>query len=66
VSALVGFRELLFSAELREPARLDSKAFRRNRKLPFPTLVAFFLSGLKASVQNELNAIYAHLVEQAI
>ena len=33
--------------------------------MPFPTLIAFFLSGLKASLQNELYAFFPHLKQQA-
>jgi hypothetical protein len=33
----------------------------RNRKLPFPTAIAFLLSGLTASLQSELNAFFPQL-----
>ena len=62
---MLGFVRFLTSAELRDTVRFDPKAFQRTRKLPFPSLIVFLLSGLKASVQNELNAFFAHLENQA-
>lgn len=56
---------MLHSKELLDASRLDSKAFCRHRKLPFAAHLALFLSGLTASVQNELNAFFAHLENQA-
>jgi hypothetical protein len=40
-------------------------AFRRHRKIPFASILAFFLAGPTASVQNELNAFFATLANQA-
>lgn len=65
LTVLIGFSEYLFSPELLNAARLNPKAFRRVRKLPLPTLLTFLMSGLKASVQNELNAFFPHLNNQA-
>jgi hypothetical protein len=39
--------------------------FIRNRKLPLQTLVAVMLSGMRKSVQTELDEFFAHLKEQA-
>ncbi len=65
LTVLIGFSDYLFSQELLNAVRLDPKAFRRVRKLPFPTVITFLMSGLKASVQNELNAFFPHLNNQA-
>ncbi len=65
LTILIGFSEYLFSPALLDAVRLDPKAFRRVRKLPFPTVITFLMSGLKASVQNELNAFFPHLNNQA-
>ncbi|PPD38752.1 MAG: hypothetical protein CTY17_08995, partial [Methylomonas sp.] len=48
-----------------EQTRLDDNAFVRTRKLTFPVLLVGMMSGFKASVQNELNAFFAHLANQA-
>lgn len=40
-------------------------AFSRRRKLPLPTLVAVMLSGMRKSVQTELDEFFAHLEQQA-
>ena len=40
-------------------------AFVRRRKLPLPALVAGMLSGMRKSVQTELDEFFAHLKEQA-
>ena len=45
----------LHSPELLDAARLNLKAFIRNRKLPFPKLLSLMLSGMTASVQQELD-----------
>lgn len=65
LTVLIGFSDYLFSQALLDAVRLDPKAFRRVRKLPFPTLITFLMSGLKASVQNELNTFFPHLNNQA-
>lgn len=55
----------LHSPELLEAVRLKPTAFLRHRKLPFTQLLSTLLSGLTASVQNELNAFVAHLDNRA-
>lgn len=65
MTVLVNFIEFLHSPELLEQSRLKSKAFTRKRTLTFPVLLVAMLSGFKASVQNELNAFFAHLANQA-
>jgi hypothetical protein len=40
-------------------------AFSRCRKLPLPTLVAVMLTGMRMSVQAELDTFFAHLRQQA-
>lgn len=40
-------------------------AFSRCRKLPLPTLVAFMLTGMRMSIQAELDTFFAHLRQQA-
>jgi Transposase DDE domain len=40
-------------------------AFSRRRKLPLPSLVAVLLSGMRKSVQAELDEFFAHLRQQA-
>lgn len=40
-------------------------AFTRNRKLPLPALLATMLSGMRKSVQAELDTFFAHLQQQA-
>ena len=41
------------------------RAFTRQRKLPLPALVALMLSGLRKSVQSELDEFFAHLNNKA-
>jgi hypothetical protein len=57
----------LRSPEFRETARhpLHPNAFSRKRKLPLPTLVTLLLTGMKKSVQAELDEFFAHLNQQA-
>jgi len=62
---LVSFIAYLRSPELLDQSRLKPTAFVRERKLSFPVLLVSMLSGFKASVQNELNAFFAHLANQA-
>jgi Transposase DDE domain len=45
--------------------RLHPTAFTRNRKLPLPALVALLLTGMRKSVQAELDEFFAHLHQQA-
>ena len=40
-------------------------AFTRERKLPLPTLIALMLSGMRKSVQSELDEFFAHLSQRA-
>ena len=40
-------------------------AFTRQRKLPLPALVALLLSGMRKSVQGELDEFFAHLSQRA-
>ena len=40
-------------------------AFTRQHKLPLPTLVALMLSGMRKSIQSELDEFFAHLNNQA-
>ncbi len=50
---------------MREAVRLDPKAFTRDRILSFPVLINFLLSGLTAGVQQELDAYFPRLNNQA-
>lgn len=58
---MCSFSAYLHAPELLEAVRLRPTAFLRHRKLPFAQLLSTLLSGLTASVQNELNAFAAHL-----
>lgn len=40
-------------------------AFARQRKLPLPALMALMLSGMRKSIQGELDEFFAHLNQQA-
>jgi hypothetical protein len=62
---LVNFIDFLHSPELLNQSRLKSTAFSRQRTLTFPVMLVAMLSGFKASVQTELNAFFAHLINQA-
>jgi len=57
----------LQSADFRQSAvhRDHPSAFTRLRKLPLPTVVALLLSGMRKSVQAELDEFFAHLRQQA-
>ena len=57
----------LQSAEFRQLAVHPDHptAFTRQRKLPLPALVALLLSGMRKSVQAELDEFFAHLRQQA-
>ncbi|OXC77921.1 hypothetical protein [Caballeronia sordidicola] len=39
-------------------------AFQRRRKLPLPALIALMLTGMRKSVQTELDEFFAHLQQQ--
>lgn len=41
------------------------RAFSRSRKLPLATLVAIILTGMRMSIQAELDTFFAHLRQQA-
>jgi len=62
---LCAFSAYLHSPELLATVRLNPNAFRRNRKLPFVRLLSVLLSGLTASVQNELHVLAANLDNRA-
>ena len=55
------------SAKFLEEARHPSHptAFTRQRKLPLPSLLALMLSGVRMSLQAELDVFFAHLQQQA-
>jgi hypothetical protein len=57
----------LQSAEFLQMARHSEhpRAFTRHRKLPLPSLVALLLTGMRMSVQAELDVFFAHLRQQA-
>lgn len=59
------FCNYLHSTELLDAVRLKANTFLRNRKLPFPRIIAALLSGLVGSVQNELNVFAANLENRA-
>jgi hypothetical protein len=57
----------LQSAQFHQSARHPSHptAFTRHRKLPLATLMALLLSGMRMSVQAELDTFFAHLIQSA-
>jgi hypothetical protein len=61
------FSARLSSAEFLQDARHPDHpaAFSRCRKLPLPTLVAVMLTGMRMSIQAELDTFFAHLRQQA-
>ena len=61
------FAARLCSAEFLLDARHPDhpKAFSRSRKLPLATLVAVMLTGMRMSIQAELDTFFAHLRQQA-
>jgi hypothetical protein len=61
------FSARLCSAEFLQDARHPAHpaAFSRCRKLPLPTLVAVMLTGMRMSIQAELDTFFAHLRQQA-
>lgn len=64
---LSAFFAHLHSSEFLEAARhpAHARAFTRQRKLPLPDLVAVMLSGMRKSIQAELDEFFAHLDLQA-
>jgi Transposase DDE domain len=70
MSLILLFDELaakLQSAEFLQTARHHEHptSFSRQRKLPLPSLVALLLTGMRKSVQAELDTFFAHLHQQA-
>src|SRR5471032_195932 len=61
------FADRLCSTEFLQDARHADHptAFSRCRKLPLPTLVAIMLTGMRMSMQAELDTFFAHLLQQA-
>lgn len=61
------FAARLCSQEFLQEARHPDHpmAFSRNRKLPLATLVAVMLTGMRMSIQAELDTFFAHLRQQA-
>jgi hypothetical protein len=61
------FAARLCSTEFLRDARHSDHptAFSRCRKLPLPTLVAIMLTGMRMSIQAELDTFFAHLRQQA-
>lgn len=66
-SLFASFSQFMHSPQFRDQAcHVDAgNAFVRRRKLPLPALVAVMLSGMRKSVQTELDEFFAHLKEQA-
>ena len=66
-SLFTAFSQLMHSPQFRDLAcHADAgNAFVRRRKLALPALVAVMLSGMRKSVQTELDECFAHLKEQA-
>lgn len=62
---LSGFREALLDPELLRASRLSPTAFTRQRALTFPRLLALMLSGMCASVQSELDRLFATLAGES-
>ncbi|MGK5023123.1 IS4 family transposase [Janthinobacterium lividum] len=66
-SLLSDFSDHLQSDQFRLTARHPDHptAFQRRRKLPLPSLVALMLTGMRKSVQTELDEFFGHLQQQA-
>ena len=64
---LLAFSDYLHSNQFRDLARHPDFpcAFTRERKLPLPALVAVLLSGMRKSIQAELDEFFAHLEQRA-
>lgn len=58
-------RNILNSGEFLDAARLELSFFTRIRTLPFTTLIAFLLSGIRGAVQSELDLFFSSLRNQA-
>jgi hypothetical protein len=61
LAARIGSAEFLLGAAHPE----NPTAFTRQRKLPLPVLVALMLSGMRKSIQCELDEFFAHLDNHA-
>lgn len=59
------FIAALHSDTLRDSQRTSPSCFTRNRKLSFVSVVAYFLSGVRAAVQTELDFFFAVLRDRA-
>ena len=55
----------LSSQDLLEKSRLKPKHFTRERKLTFPVVLSFLLSGVQGAVQSELDQFFANLRDRA-
>ncbi|MDN2697123.1 hypothetical protein O0882_12430 [Janthinobacterium sp. SUN073] len=66
-SLLSDFSDHLQSDQFRLTARHPDHptAFQRRRKLPLPSFVALMLTGMRKSVQTELDEFFGHLQQQA-
>lgn len=64
---LRAFSEYLHSSQFRDLARHPDfpNAFTRDRKLPLHALLAVLLSGMRKSIQAELDEFFAHLEQRA-
>ena len=62
-SLLSEFSTYIKSSQFRELARHPdhARAFTREHKLPLPSLAAVMLSGMRKSIQAELDEFFAHL-----
>ena len=58
-------RNILNSREFLDAAKLEPQFFTRDRLLPFTTVMAFLLSGIRGGVQAELDLFFASLRNQA-
>ena len=60
---IIGFiKKIIFSQDFLHRHRKSNKDFTRNRKLPFPTLIAFLIDLATGSYQNELNRFFRLLM----
>jgi len=64
---ITDFAAYLHSPEFRDHARHPDHpcAFSRQRKLPLPSLVAVLITGMRKSVQTELDEFFAHIQQSA-
>ena len=63
---LDSLRKILFSTEFIQNHRTSSKAFLRNRKLPFHLLVCFIINFVKGSYQSELDRFFQSITNSNI